>query len=98
MFECTEKMTFGEWMTRRDEVLKNGLTVKIGTVQLFPEEAEEGYNRGLYLMTYHKIYQICHSAKRGYYGKVVYKTTVPLTRRGSYYTVNSEYVNGLKVS
>lgn len=98
MFECTEKMTTAELMNRVSYVLNNGLAVKIGSATLLPEEAEEGYNRGLYIMTYRKVYQICHNEKRGYYGKLVYTSTEPLTRRGSYYTVNSEYVNGLKVS
>ena len=46
MFECTAKLDFSQWMKRRDEVLQRNEVVKIGDVDLFPEESAEAYERG----------------------------------------------------
>ena len=54
MFECTAKMSFSEWMARRDEVIQRHEVVKIGRVELFPEEAQEAYERGLYIVALHR--------------------------------------------
>lgn len=58
MFECTAKLDFSQWMKRRDEVLQRNEVVKIGNVDLFPEEAAEAYERGLYIVAFRRVYQV----------------------------------------
>lgn len=98
MFECTAKMSFSEWMARRDEVIQRHEVVKIGRVELFPEEAQEAYERGLYIVAFRRVYQIHYSAvQRQYYGHQVYYSTdaCPLTRRGRYIAISGAEVNRL---
>ena len=98
MFECTAKMSFSEWMARRDEVIQRHEFVKIGRVNLFPEEAQEAYERGLYIVTFRRVYQVCYStAQRQYCGHQVYCSAndCPLTRRGRYIAISGAEVNHL---
>ena len=98
MFECTAKMSFSQWMQRRDEVIQRHEVVKIGRVELFPEEAAEAYERGLYIVAFRRVYQVFYSqAQRQYYGQQVYYSSaaVPLTRRGRYIAITGGEVNRL---
>lgn len=98
MFECTSKMSFSEWMNRRDEVIQRHEVVKIGRVELFPEEAQEAYERGLYIVAFRLVYQVNYSAaQRFYYGQQVYYSpaAMPLTRRGRYIAISGPEVNRL---
>lgn len=98
MFECTSKMSFSEWMNRRDEVIQRHEVVKIGRVELFPEEAQEAYERGLYIVAFRRVYQVNYSAaQRFYYGHQVYYSpaAMPLTRRGRYIAISGPEVNRL---
>lgn len=84
MFECTSKMSFSEWMNRRDEVIQRHEVVKIGRVELFPEEAQEAYERGLYIVAFRRVYQVYYSP-----------AAMPLTRRGRYIAISGPEVNRL---
>lgn len=98
MFMCTAKMSLSEWMARRDEVIQRHEVVKIGNVELFPEEAQEAYERGIYIVAYRRVYQINYSAaQRRYYGHQVYYSAdaCPLTRRGRYIAISGAEVNRL---
>lgn len=98
MFECTSKMSFSEWMNRRDEVIQRHEVVKIGRVELFPEEAQEAYERGLYIVAFRRVYQVNYSAaQRFYYGQQVYYSpaAMPLTRRGRNIAISGPEVNRL---
>ena len=98
MFECTSKMSFSEWMNRRDEVIQRHEVVKIGRVELFPEEAQEASERGLYIVAFRRVYQVNYSAaQRFYYGQQVYYSpaAMPLTRRGRYIAISGPEVNRL---
>lgn len=98
MFECTAKLDFSQWVKRRDEVLQRNEVVKIGNVDLFPEEAAEAYERGLYIVAFRRVYQVNYSAAQGrYYGQQVYYSaaSLPLTRRGRYFSMSATEVNCL---
>ena len=98
MFECTAKLDFSQWMKRRGEVLQRNEVVKIGNVDLFPEEAAEAYERGLYIVAFRRVYQVNYSAAQGrYYGQEVYYSadSLPLTRRGRYFSMSAAEVNRL---
>lgn len=70
--------------------------VKIGNVELLPEEAAAAYERGLYIVAYRRIYQVNYSAAQGrYYGQEVYCSAEPLTRRGRFFRMTGEAVNHL---
>ena len=73
-------------------------TVKIGSVELFQDEAAEAYARGLYIVAFRRVYQVCYSAAQGrYYGLQVFYSTAaaPLTRRGRYIKATAAEVNRL---
>lgn len=98
MFECTAKLSFPEWMKRREEVIQRHEVVKIGRVELFPEEAQEAYERGLYIVAFRRVYQIFYSNAQGrYYGQQVYYSpaALPLTKRGRYIAISGPEVNRL---
>lgn len=89
---------FTERYDRLQYLTKTHAPVKIATVTLFPEEAEEAYMQGKYIVTATKIYQICYSnAQQRYYGHRIY--TAPkgqrMTRPGRYYVYTAEQVNRL---
>lgn len=71
--------------------------IRIGTVELFPEEAIKLYNEKKYIMTYSKIFQLFYSQAQGrVYGREVYcKPNAGFARRGRFYAVNAEAVNSL---
>ena len=98
MFDCTKDLPFTEWYDRLQYLTRIHALVKIGTVTLFPEEAEEAYTQGKYLVTATKIYQIYYSnAQQRYYGQRIYATNKGqrLTRPGRYYVYTAEQVNHL---
>ena len=72
--------------------------VKIGNVELLPQEAAEVYERGLYIVAFRRVYQVNYSAAQGrYYGQEVYYSadSLPLTRRGRYVSMTAAEVNRL---
>ena len=72
--------------------------VKIGNVELLPQEAAEVYERGLYIVAFRRVYQVNYSAAQGrYYGQEVYYSAapLPLTRRGRYVSMTAAEVNRL---
>lgn len=74
-------------------------TIKIGTVEFFPEEALKLYSEKKYIVTYSKIFQLFYSQAQGrVYGKEVYckpKAGVGFARRGRFYAVDAKSVNNL---
>lgn len=70
--------------------------VKIGNVELLPQEAAEVYERGLYIVAFRRVYKVNYSAAQGrYYGQEVYYSAEPLTRRGRFFRMTGEAVNRL---
>lgn len=69
--------------------------VRIGRVELTPEEAERYYTEGKYIVTYGCIYQLFYSsAQKRVYGVVIHKQA-GMTRRGRFFAMNAESVNHL---
>lgn len=69
--------------------------VKIGNVELTPEEAEKYYSDGKYIVTYSKIYQLFYSAaQKTVYGQAIF-TQAGMTRRGRFFAMDGETVNHL---
>lgn len=96
MFDCTKDLPLTEWYDRLQRLTHAHALVKIGTVTLFPEEAEEAYTQGKYIVTATKIYQICYSnAQQRYYGHQIYATPKGqrMTLYGRYYAYTAEQVN-----
>nr|DAG43310.1 MAG TPA: hypothetical protein [Caudoviricetes sp.] len=72
--------------------------IRIGSVELTPEEAAAAYERGLYIVAFRRVYQVNYSAAQGrYYGQEVYYSAdpLPLTRRGRYISMSAAEVNRL---
>lgn len=73
--------------------------IKIGSVELLPEEAEKYYREKPYFVTYTKIWQVCYSqAQQKYYGTCIYQLTKKgehFTRRGRFYAFTAADVNRL---
>ena len=73
--------------------------IKIGPVELSPNEAENLYNSGRkYLVTYTRIYQIHYSqAQRRFYGQEIFraKPGCNYARRGRFYAFTAKEVNDL---
>ena len=96
MFDCTKDLPLTECYDRLQRLTQAHAPVKIGTVTLFPEEAEEAYTQGKYIVTATKIYQICYSnAQQRYYGHQIYATPKGqrMTLYGRYYAYTAEQVN-----
>ena len=51
MFNCTKDLSLREWQDRLQYLTQIHALVKIGSVTLFPEEAEEVYQGGKYIVT-----------------------------------------------
>lgn len=69
--------------------------VRIGGVELTPEEAERYYLEGKYIVTYGCIYQLFYSAaQKRVYGQVIYRSQ-GMTRRGRFFAMGAETVNHL---
>ena len=67
--------------------------VKIGSVELTPEEAFRYYQENKYIVTYGAVYQLHYStAKKRVYGSKIY-TGKRLTLRGYFYVMDAESVN-----
>lgn len=56
--------------------------IRIGSVELTPEEAAAAHERGLYIVAFRRVYQVNYSAD-------------PLTRRGRFFRITGEAVNHL---
>lgn len=72
--------------------------VRIGSVQLSEQEAENLYREEKFIVTYGKIYQVCYSPNAGFYGLCVYTTPTKgmgLVKRGRYITTNRAHVERL---
>ena len=83
-------MKFDAWSGKMKEV------VKIGTVELFEDEAEKLYSSGKYIMTSSAVYQIFHSKNAGYYGqRVHYKPHARYTRPGRFHTLTAKEINNV---
>ena len=98
MFNCTKDLSLREWQDRLQYLTQIHALVKIGSVTLFPEEAEEVYQDGKYIVTGTKIYQVNYSnAQQKYYGQQIYANPKGqrLTRRDRYYVYTAEQVNHL---
>lgn len=69
--------------------------VRIGGVELTPEEAERYYLDEKYIVTYGCIYQLFYStAQKRVYGQVIYRSQ-GMTRRGRFFAMDAETVNHL---
>lgn len=69
--------------------------VRIGSVELTPEEAEKYYQEGKYIVTYGCIYQLHYSAaQKTVYGQGIYKQA-GMTRRGRFFAMDAKTVNHL---
>ena len=69
--------------------------VRIGGVELTPEEAERYYLDGKYIVTYECIYQLFYStAQKRVYGQVIHRSQ-GMTRRGRFFAMDAETVNHL---
>lgn len=69
--------------------------VRIGGVELTPEEAERYYLDEKYIVTYGCIYQLFYStAQRTVYGKGIYKQA-GMTKRGRFFAMDAKTVNHL---
>lgn len=69
--------------------------VRIGGVELTPEEAERYYLEGKYIVTYGCIYQLFYStAQKRVYGQVIYRSK-GMMRRGRFFAMDAETVNYL---
>lgn len=98
MFDCTKDLPLTEWYDRLQYLTQIHALVKIGTVTLFSEEAEEAYTQGKYIVTATKIYQICYSnAQQRYYSHQIYGTPKGqcMTHYGRYYVYTAEQVKHL---
>ena len=75
--------------------------VKIGPVELSPDEAEKLYYSGeKYIVTFSRIYQIHYSqAQRRFYGQEIFRAMPGpgnnYARRGRFYAFTAEKVNSL---
>lgn len=69
--------------------------VKIGSVELTPDEAEKYYSEGKYIVTYGCIYQLFYStAQKRVYGQVIHRSK-GMTRRGRFFAMDAATVNHL---
>lgn len=69
--------------------------VKIGSVELTPDEAEKYYSEGKYIVTYGRIYQLFYSAaQKRVYGQVIYRHP-GMTRKGRFFAMDAKTVNHL---
>ena len=67
--------------------------VKIGNVELTPQEAQRYATEGRYIVTRSRIYQIVQWAG-AYHGKVVY-TAKGMTRPGRFYAMTAATINDI---
>ena len=81
-------------MVKKFEEFKEDI-VKIGNVELTPQEIEQYYEDGKYIVTYSRIYKICYDEKKGYYGEIVVKDNPGMTRPGRFYAMLPQGVNHL---
>lgn len=69
--------------------------IKIGTVELTPQEAEQLYNAGKYIVTYSTIYKLIKTPHfPQVHGKAIHKAK-GMTRRGRFYAMDAETVNNV---
>lgn len=67
--------------------------IKIGTVELLPNEVEDIYTNGKYIVTYSRIYEVVKTPRGAYKGVVVGKKkpgAVGFMRKGRFTTVDLE--------
>lgn len=67
--------------------------IKIGNVELIRDEAFDLYEKGKYIVTYSRIYQLhyCQASQMVYGSQVYYSPG--MARRGRYYAMDAETVN-----
>ena len=70
-----------------------GKIVKIGSVELTEQEAEQLFNERRYIVTYSKIYQLVYRAG-AIHGKQIY-SSAGMTRRGRFFALTGEQINHL---
>lgn len=69
--------------------------VKIGGVELTPQEAEKYYFEGKYIVTRTRIYQLFYSnAQKRVYGQSIYHSD-GMTKRGRFFAMSGRDVNHL---
>lgn len=69
--------------------------VRIGGIELTPQEAERYYREGKYLVNYGGVYQLHYSAaQKRVYGQKIY-TGRGLARRGRFFAMDGATVNHL---
>ena len=69
--------------------------VKIGSVELYNEDAFKLYQEEMYIVTYSKIYSLHYSqAQQAVYGREIYYSP-GMVRRGRFHTHTAEQVNKL---
>lgn len=72
-----------------------GKIIRIGTVELTEQEAQQYYDDGKYIVTYSKIYKLVRTARNPeIHGHVVY-TAKGMTRRGRFFAMDAATVNHL---
>lgn len=72
-----------------------GKIIRIGNVELTPEEAQGYYDEGRYIVTYSKIYKLVKTDRHPeIHGKVIY-TSKGMTLRGRYFAMTADTVNHL---
>lgn len=72
--------------------------IKIGNLNLPETEVSAYYNRGEYVVTYSRIYQIMYSTAQGqYYGNLIFTkpTYGGFVKRGTYAAMGAAEVNRL---
>lgn len=67
--------------------------IKIGNVELTEDEALDHYEKGKYIVTYSRIYQLHYCQASGMvYGSQVYYSP-GMARRGRYYALDAKFIN-----
>lgn len=93
--EVTGKMDFMEYMNRCKDAVSRKEIVKIGSVELLPEEVAEIYEKGLFVITQHSLYEVQKTKTGRFTGNRVYKTTGNLNSRGRYSIETREQAENL---
>lgn len=68
------------------------MIVRIGTVELTEEEAEQIQRSGKYIVTYSRIFQVCYSLAAGWYGHELYYQP-KMAKRGRFHVMTGAAIN-----
>ena len=67
--------------------------IKIGPVELTPEEVEQCFRAGKYIVTRTAIYKITRTAGK-YHGKIVHRSK-DMTRKGRFFAMDTETIQNV---